>query len=579
MKKWINPILLTDFYKTIHHKCYVPNMTKLVSYWTPRKSRLENVDEVVMFGLQYVIQKYLIDTFNDDFFNVSKEHIINNYKEIIAVTMGEENADTEHIEKLHDLGYLPIEIKALPEGTLAPIKVPMFEISNTHPDFAWLVNYLETLISSNIWFPMTSATIGHEFRKIINRYYEDTVDCKSGLPQKACGNFDMRGMTSTESAIVNGACHLLSFSSTATIPSIPFLQYYYNGNIEEIGRGTPSLEHSVVCSYGDSLEQEFECYRHIIEDVYPNGVISMVSDSYDYWNVLSNMLPKLKSSILKREGKVVIRPDSGDPIDIICGTKLIYDLPCHTQEDYISLFSKITYDKFVNKEINFEESQIYYFRLEDTVYRLKNYVPNYISSRRGYNMLNIIKMGSSIDECNEEYSVEEKGSIEVLGEIFGYSVNSKGYKVLNPSIGLIYGDGITLERCQAICEKLKLQGWATNNVVFGVGSFSYQYITRDTLGFALKATHSIVNGEERKIQKHPKTDKDAFKKSQKGMCVVFESPIKTDSNGIEFLYNLSIKEQKKYDNANLLKPVFKNGKMILQQNLKDIRDRLNNGEF
>ncbi|MFR2888758.1 MAG: nicotinate phosphoribosyltransferase [Clostridium butyricum] len=569
----INPILLTDFYKTIHHKCYAPNMTKLVSYWTPRKSRLEGVNEVVMFGLQYVIQKYLIDTFNEDFFDEPKEVIINNYKEIIAATMGEENADTEHIEKLHDLGYLPIEIKALPEGTLAPIKVPMFEITNTHPDFAWLVNYLETLISSNIWFPMTSATIGHEFRKIVNLYYKVSVD--GGLPQKACGNFDMRGMTSTESAIVNGACHLLSFSSTATIPSIPFLQHYYNGDLKEIGRGTPSLEHSVVCSYGDSLEQEFECYRHIIEDVYPNGVISMVSDSYDYWNVLTDMLPRLKSSILSRDGKIVIRPDSGVPADIICGTKTVYDLDLQNKEEYKLYFADKTYNKWKNGKIDYDDSQDYYYEANDKVYKLTNFVPKYVSTG-GYNIVDeIFSDCTLIEEYTKEFTVEEKGSIEVLGEVFGYTINSKGYKVLNPKIGLIYGDGITLERCQDICKRLLVQGWATNNVIFGVGSYSYQYATRDTLGFALKATHSIVDGKERKIQKHPKTDNDSFKKSQKGMCVVY----KDNSNKIKFIDGLTIQQQKNCEDENLLKPVFKNGKMLVQQDLRDIRDRLNKDNF
>lgn len=488
----MNPLFLTDFYKTIHHKCYVPNMTKLVSYWTPRMSRKEGVNEVVMFGLQGVIKKYFIDGF-DWFFYRDKESVIKEYKDIISATMGEENADTKHIEELYDLGYLPLEIKAVKEGTVTPIKVPMLEISNTHDNFAWLVNYVETLLSSNLWFPITSATIGHEFRKIINKYYDKTVD--NGNRSKACGNFDLRGMTSSESGLVNGASHLLSFSSTATIGSILYLKDYYNADIKEVGIGTPSTEHSIMCSYGK--DNELECYRHLIEDVYPNGVLSIVSDTWDYWGVLTDILPRLKESILKRDGKIVVRPDSGEPCNIICG---------------------------------------------------------------------------DLDE--KEGSPEYKGTVELLGDIFGYTVNSKGYKVLNQKIGVVYGDGITLERCEDICKRLENKGWASNNIIFGVGSYSYQYNTRDTFGFALKSTYAVIDGAERFIFKDPITDKDNFKKSQKGLCVVYDS-----SDGIKYEDGCNQEKYDYYSGMNLLRTVFKNGELIKEQSLNEIRERLNKGEF
>ena len=164
-----NPLLLTDFYKTIHHLCYAENMTKLFSYWTPRMSRKENMDKVVMFGLQPFLKKYLIDYFNENFFNKDKKEVIDEYKRIISKTMGDLAADTKHIEKLHDLGYLPIEIRAIEEGERVNIKTPMIEITNTHKDFAWLVNYLETFMSCHIWQPMTSATIAYRYREIITK--------------------------------------------------------------------------------------------------------------------------------------------------------------------------------------------------------------------------------------------------------------------------------------------------------------------------------------------------------------------------------------------------------------------------
>ena len=488
----INPLLLTDFYKTIHHMCYAPGMTKLVSYWTPRMSRKEDMDKVVMFGLQPFIKKYLIQYFNENFFQRDKGAVVSEYKRIISKTLGNIAADTKHIEALHDLGYLPIQIKAVAEGTRVNIKTPMIEITNTHEDFAWLVNYLETFMSCNIWQPMTSATIACRYREIVEKYFNLTVE--NGDVRRACGDFSMRGFSSVESAELSGAAHLLSFLGTATIPAIAYLEEYYNCNIEEeaVGLGTPSTEHSVMCSYG---QDEFAAYKRLITEVFPSGVLSIVSDTYDYWKVITEILPKLKGEILNRDGKIVIRGDSGDPVKIICGDK---DAP----------------------------------------------------------------------EGSEEY----KGTVELLWDIFGGEVNSKGYKVLNSKIGTIYGDSITVERCEEICKGLMEKGFAVSNCVFGIGSYTYQYNTRDTFGFALKATHAVIEGEERFIFKAPKTDKENFKKSQKGMCYVFRV-------GEDILYKdeLTIKEQAECRD-NLLEVVFKDGELVKEFSLSEIRDRLH-GNF
>lgn len=488
----LNPMLLTDFYKTIHHMCYAPGMTKLVSYWTPRMSRKENMDKVVMFGLQPFIKKYLIEYFNENFFQRNKADVVSEYKRIISRTMGNIAADTRHIEALHDLGYLPIKIKAVAEGIRVNIKTPMIEITNTHEDFAWLVNYLETFMSCNIWQPMTSATIAYRYREIMEKYFELTVD--KGDVRKACGDFSMRGFSSVESAELSGAAHMLSFVGTATIPAIAYLEKYYNCNVEEeaVGLGTPSTEHSVMCSYG---EDEYSAYKRLITEVFPSGVLSIVSDTYDYWNVITELLPRLKEDILERDGKIVIRGDSGDPVKIICGDK---DAP--------------------------------------------------------------------------ENSAEYKGTVELLWDIFGGDINSRGYKVLNSKIGAIYGDSITVERCEEICRGLAEKGFAVSNCVLGIGSFTYQYNTRDTFGFALKATHAVINGRERFIFKDPKTDKDNFKKSQKGMCCVYRE-------GQEILYRdeLTIKEQEKCKD-NLLEVVFKDGRLLKDYSLTEIRNRLH-GSF
>lgn len=572
----LNPMLLTDFYKTIHHLAYVPKLEYLVSYWTPRMSRIEGIDKVVMFGLQALIKEYLIDAFNDNFFNRPWEEVEAEYKRIIENTMSVQAGDTTEMKKLHDLGYLPIQIKAVEEGTRVNIKTPMFEIRNTAPnhEFGWLVNYLETYISVNIWHPMTAATIGYEYRKIANKYYDMTVD--NAPVSGAVGDFSMRGMTSIETAVKSSAGHALSFVPSATIGTIPWLEEFYNCDCtkETIIRGTHSLEHSLITSYG--RENEFECYRHILEDVFTKGPISMVSDSYDYFRVLVEFLPKLKDIIMKRDGKTIIRGDSGDPIDIICGT-------LKAEKDYITV-DGLTEDK-IEEYFKYEAEDTYpwngtyesYYtvRIGDYLYRVTCYHDweDGEEDEEGYYTNTV----GEVSWKKEEITPEMKGTIELLWDVFGGIVNSKGYKVLDPHIGAIYGDGITLERAEQIFNRLEKKGFAANNCTLGAGSYSYLgMVSRDTYGFALKATHSVVNGKERQIFKDPKTDKvkgNNFKKSQKGMCYVYR-----DGDDILYTDEYTIEEIEKMKD-NLLKPVFKDGELLTNYSLKEIRDRLHDGKF
>ncbi|MDD5795186.1 MAG: nicotinamide phosphoribosyltransferase domain-containing protein, partial [Clostridiales bacterium] len=198
------PLLLCDFYKTVHSEQYPKGITKLVSYFTPRMTRIEGEDKLVMFGLQAFIKEYLIDYFNDNFFNKPKDEVISEYNRILSYTLGKNSYKDEKIKKLYDLGYLPLEIKAIPEGERVPIKVPMIEISNTHPDFAWLVNAIETLLSCSLWHTMVSANVGYNYRQIVNKYYDISVD--DNIPRsKALGDFSMRGQESLESAIKSSA--------------------------------------------------------------------------------------------------------------------------------------------------------------------------------------------------------------------------------------------------------------------------------------------------------------------------------------------------------------------------------------
>ena len=484
-----NPFLLTDYYKVGHVFQYPENTTLVYSNLTPRKSRFDSIDEMVFFGLQYFIKEYLIDYFNDNFFTRDKQEVIAEYKRRIVTSLGAHLPTYGHLEKLHDLGYLPIEIKALPEGSRVPMRVPCLTIVNTNPEFYWLTNFLETILSAIIWQPCTSATIAHEYRKLLDRFAEET-----GMPadfvQWQGHDFSFRGMSSLESAMISGMGHLLSFSGTDTIPAIDALEKYYHADADKelIGGSVAATEHSVMCS--GSKDGELETFKRLITKVYPSGIVSIVSDTWDLWKVCTEYLTALKDVVLKRDGKVVIRPDSGDPVKIICGD------------------------------------------------------PN----------------GKTINE--------RKGVIELLWDVFGGTITNKGYKLLDPHIGAIYGDSINLERAEAICEGLKKKGFASQ-AVFGIGSFTYQYNTRDSFGLAMKATYVEINGEGREIFKNPVTD-DGTKMSATGLLKV-----KMENGKFVLLDSVTWKEEKQGE----LKTVFKNGKLIKEFTLNEIRQRLKNREI
>lgn len=488
--------LLCDFYKVSHREQY-PKRTEMVySTWTPRESRIPGVDKVIAFGFQGFIKKYLMDYFNEHFFFRPLKDVVEEYERFIKYTLSIENPDCDHIIDLHELGYLPIRIKAVPEGTLVPIRVPMLTIENTNMAgygfFYWLTNYLETLMSCSLWQPSTSATIANEYRKILDSYALMTVGNTDAV-QFQGHDFSMRGMGGLEASAASGAGHLLSFVGTDTIPSICYLEEYYNADItkELVGTSIPATEHSVMCAHG---RDELSSYKYLITEVYPKGFVSIVSDTWDLWEVLDKVIRPLKSDIVARDGKVVIRPDSGDPVKIICGDP-------ESQNDFA-----------------------------------------------------------------------RKGVVEVLWDIFGGTVNEKGFKMLDSHIGTIYGDAITLQRCREICQKLMDKGFASINMVYGIGSFTYQYNTRDTFGFALKSTYVVVDGKGREIYKDPSTDKNKVKKSQKGMVVV-----KRDKNG-NIVYEDELSERERsvgefYD-VDLLRDIFVDGELIVDDSLANIRGRL-----
>ncbi|MDO3651295.1 endonuclease domain-containing protein [Nocardia mangyaensis] len=322
--KFNHAMLLADMYKISHRVQYPEGTEYVYSNWTPRSNKhLPMIKEVVCVGIQGFVKEYLIDYFDEHFFGRNKEEIASEYRRFLKHTLFIEEPDSSHIEELHDLGYLPIEIKALDEGTLVPFRVPMITIENTNPKFIWLTNYFETLISSYLWKPMTTASIAKVYREMLDKYALETTGSTEGVEFQG-HDFSMRGQSGLHDAARSGFGHLLFFQGTDTIPAIQYAEFHYNANIETelVGCSVPATEHSIQCSYGK--ENERETYRRLIQDLYPSGIVSIVSDTWDLWEVLTDIVPSLKEEILARKGapinKVVVRTDSGDPADILCGT-------------------------------------------------------------------------------------------------------------------------------------------------------------------------------------------------------------------------------------------------------------------
>lgn len=479
------PTLLCDFYKISHREQY-PHGTEVVySTWTPRSNAYHpTANMVVVFGIQGFVKKYLLNYFQQHFFSRPIEDVVAEYRRIIRFALGVSDPHVGHIEALHALGYLPLCLRSLPEGAQVPIRVPIMTIQNTKPDFFWLTNFVETLLSAELWLPSTSATIAKEYRDLLDRYAFDTGD--PTFVKFQGHDFSMRGMGCIEAAESSGAGHLLFFVGTDTIPAICYLEKYYGADVEKelVGTSIPATEHSVMSAGGDG-SGEFNTYRRLITEVYPKGFLSIVSDTWDLWSCLENIIKPLKAEILARDGRVVIRPDSGDPVRIICG-----------------------------------------------------------------------------DTCSD--GLAKIGLIEALWNIFGGTVNEKGYRVLDPHIGAIYGDAITLDRCEQICRSLKIKGFASTNMVYGIGSYTYQYNTRDSFGFALKSTMCVINGEQKNIFKDPATD-DGTKRSNTGVVAVVDNGF-----GYECMDGLAL-EHSVFD---MMRTVFENGRLIIDDSLSTIRNRL-----
>lgn len=872
--KIIPATLLADFYKISHRMFYPAGTTEIYSTWIPRSAEYFPIetDYAVAKGFQMFNKKYLVDYFNKNFFGRPKAEIIAEYEYVIKNTLGGV-VDSSHIAALHDLGYLPLEIKTLPEGTKTPIKVPTLTIVNTLPEFYWLTNYFETIMSSELWLPSNSATIAAQYRDLLDGWALETIGSTDGVEFQG-HDFSFRGMQGLDSAVASGLGHLLSFTGTDNIPAIVAAEVYYGADLskELVGTSVPACydditeiltnegfklfsdlkdddlvaqyhedgtitfvkptayynmpykgemvhfetpdsnnidimvtpnhrmvklnpgtknveifeagdkkrnysnknriivsgilnnpsavkshlddldilriafqadgsfmnrkesytgartgllpirfslkkdrkkdrlvqilknlgweytlnqyedgyysfyikcpiemqkdfdwidlseispqwckefieelpnwdgkvaterdnnigyatiekknadkiqaiahlcnmkatialhedkrddyerktlytqninmertnlyghsvkrnfvedydstvhcvsvptrmlvvrrnnrvavsgntEHSIMSSFG---RDEVKAFSTIIDSV-PEGIVSIVSDTYDFWNVLETVLPTLKEKIMSRNGKVVIRPDSGNPIDIICGTyhyDLVFTSPDSDNPSTLQDFAPQIADYFeANFVYKLDLGQRGYLgiKLDEKVFAV-----HYDYDGTVYNI--------DVDAAEEVVLTPvQKGAIQLLWETFAGTISKKGYKLLSDKVGLLYGDAITIKRADEISAKLAHNGFASTNVVYGIGSFTYSYVTRDSLGYALKSTYAMINGKETFIEKDPKTDDKNLKKSLTGKVAV----VKGEDGVLKYVDHLTAAEEKDYP-GNLLRTIFKNGEI------------------
>lgn len=527
--------LCVDGYKVDHRRQYPSNSALVLSNFTARGTRVKGVEKVVFFGLQYFILRYLIQDWNDNFFNRPLDEVTARYGRRLLGYLGVNGIGDQHIRDLHALGYMPLEIWALPEGSAVNLRVPMFVVYNTDSRFYWLTNAIETILSTTIWLPCTSATTALMYRRILDKWADTTNPEMKGFVPWQGHDFSFRGHSSYESACTSGAAHLLSFTGTDTLPAIDFLEEYYGADCEKelIGGSVAATEHSVMCMGG--LEDEIGTFKRLITEIYPGGIVSIVSDTWDFWNVVNpdgGIVAQLKDLIMARDGKVVIRPDSGDPVKIVTGYTF-------KQVDNIS-WPPVFKDECERLICN---GEVYEY---DDKLSNERQAPVWVKS--------------------DTTLLEVKGMIQCLWETFGGTETSTGYKQLDGHIGAIYGDSITIERATEICERLAAKGFASTNIVYGIGSFTYQYNTRDTHAFAVKSTYGEVFDEEgnRKgieIFKDPKTD-SGMKKSAKGLTAVY----RTDDGFV-------MKDQATWDevhNCAFVK-VFSNGELTKAWSLAEVR--------
>lgn len=459
-----NFITKSDSYKFGHGPMYSPNTTTVYSYFEARKGA--KFEATVFFSLQYILKEYFVG-------KVITQEMIDNAEKIISTHLGEGAFNKEGWQYILNKynGKLPLSIKAVPEGMVIPVGNVMFTVENTDPKCFWLTNFVESILS-HVWYGSSTATLAHETKIMLRRFLEVTDEDPEATINFAFHDFGYRSSSSDESAAIGGAGQLLSFMGTDTVTAIEFLMHYYNAEV--CAYSVNASEHSVMS--GEGKEGEFNVVKRLINK-YPKGILALVIDSYDYRNFIKEAGTTFKETILAREGKLVFRPDSGEPI------------------------------------------------------------------------------ATSLEV------------IELIGKYFGYSYNSKGYKVLNPKVGMLWGDGITLDGIYNILQNFLENGWAASNIVFGQGgALHHTGVSRDMQRCAFKSSHQVANGISKNIFKDPI---DGSKKSKKGRLALVYRNDKYET----------LQEVEGVIEDDLLVEVFRDGELLVEYSLDEVKTNLANSNI
>lgn len=589
----MNPFLAADGYKLFHHSMSPEGTSMISSNLTPRSNKHAPLEckRVLVVGNQLTMMK-IVRMFEKGFFQKNKRRVMKKIKKEFDL-YSNTDFDVSHIAALHDLGYLPIHVKGIPEGLFVDMGVPVFTIKNTNPKFPWVTNFLETMISNMIWKPMTSATLGYAFKELNDKWIRKTDSGNEFHSHYGCHDFSMRGLDSLFAAMTSGIGHLISHYGTDSLPTLHAVRKYY-GDKGFIAGSIPATEHSIQCAYYKD-GSDYDYVKEIITR-FPNGPVGVVSDGFNLWNLLTVDVPRLKDQIMSRTGgPVVFRPDSGNPVDIVCGKNTRNNFISLTDEDQSELVDCYDGDfefwlkdgdlpSFSSKE---DDPIVEVYDLGELGFKKVTFsVGDCIeSSWEG----NVFEANLIVEDYVNGVLPEDKGVIEILWEIFGGTINSQGYKVLHPSVRMIYGDAINLDRFNEINTKLSKKGFASTNWIAGIGSFTYQFNTRDTFGFAIKSTYQEItssyvgpNGNiisstiGKDIYKDPITD-DGTKTSAKGMLKVINS--RPDAEEDQILFdgkdNFVLVDQvtKEEEEGGCLQTIFLNNVFHNKVKLNTIRKR------
>ena len=577
-------LLKSDSYKFSHIGMFVPNTELVYSHLTPRTNMFlkqmypDIPNTVITFGMQYVVRS-IVEDWNETFFSKPWESILEEIYSLLGPHLSyQSTTELDNFKQLHELGYLPIHVKALPEGIEVPLNIPVLTIKNTHDDFFWFTNQLEPIIINQIYRPMTVATIGRMFAKLRNKYFDLTCEDNDPFRDFALHDFSFRGHSGWESAMMASMALSLYTKGTDTVVGLHGMKQYYDAT--ETCYSLSATEHSVTSqgilwyanmatnflaqedledilaiypefksiSYLEELRtivytsQDMYGKRLTLDEIqllqgelinlyrllaieYPTGMLAYVIDTFNTYNFANKIVPLLKDVILRREGKFILRPDSGVPEEVVLGLD-------KTVLAYI--------DSLPNGSL-YRNCDISYYKDD------KGESHQLVKTEITYNVNDYVK-----------------GIIKSLADTFGTTTNSKGYQELPPQIGLVYGDGINYEAMSKIYQGLEAKGYAVNCICMAMGAWVLSgSIARDSLGFAIKASQTKIGDIYQPVYKQPIAD--SFKKSPSGFLSV------TDIAGrIMCIPNVTEYQEK----GGMLRTILLDGKFSNQHTYDELREEI-----